>query len=180
MKAGQASGDPMTRVLGFVSAIIVAAMCLASAAGAQNVADQLRDYTRQIGGDGLELSLVHLNAKTVPLLFQAPTLYTMRSRAAEATLFYVQGTAQRNVELDTTNFTIEQGGDTIAATPINITNFENGTVSVRRDDRVDGVLSFEQLIDVSEPFVVRHGPDSVEFRFTDGQIRDITPAAPQP
>lgn len=170
----------MTRVFGFMSAIIVAAVFLTGPAWAQSVAARLQDYTRKIGGDGLELSLVHLNLKTVPLLFQPPTLYSMRARASESTMLYVQGTAQRNVDLDTTNFTIEQGGESVTSTPINIKHFENRTVSVPRGERVDGVLSFARKIDVSKPFVVLHGRDSVEFRFSAADVREITPPAPQP
>jgi len=54
---------------------------LAPLAVAQDVTSQLRDYTRTIGGDGLTLSLVHLNEKTVAIMFQPPTMYAMRARA---------------------------------------------------------------------------------------------------
>jgi archaellum component FlaG (FlaF/FlaG flagellin family) len=152
---------------------------LAPLAVAQDVTSQLRDYTRTIGGDGLTLSLVHLNEKTVAIMFQPPTMYAMRARARENTLFYVQGTAQRDVELDTTNFTIEQDGQIVTATPVNIKHFTRGKVTVPRGERVDGVLAFARLIDVSKPFRVRHGSDSVEFRFTQEQIQAMTPAAQQ-
>lgn len=156
-------------------------IALVPAAVAQDVASQLKDYTRTLNGDGLTLSLVHLNEKTVPIMFQPPTMYAMRARAREATLLYVQGTAQRDVDLDTTNFVIEQGGETVAATPMNIKHFTRGTVNVPRGERVDGVLAFARLVDVSKPFIVRHGRDSVEFRFTADQIRAMTPApAAQP
>lgn len=170
----------MLNVTRSIRLTLVAAVCLAGVALAQDRAALLKEYTRQIGGDGLPLSLVHLNARTVPVIFQPPTLYAIRARASEFTLLYVQGTAQRDVDLDTTNFVIEQDGETVASTPMNIKHFERGTVSVPRGERVDGVLSFARRIDVSRPFTVRHGGDSVEFRFTPGQVREMTPPAPNP
>jgi hypothetical protein len=150
------------------------------AAGGQDVSTQLGPFTRTLGSDGLTLNLVHLNSRTVPILFQAPTLYAIRARAAETTMLYVQGVAERNVRLDTTNFTIEQGGQSIGATPMNIKHFERGTVSVPSGDRVDGVLAFERAIDPSKPFVVKHGNDSVEFSLDANALRQIAEATPTP
>jgi len=166
----------MTRVTRFV---FIAVACCTASALAQNAGDLLKNYTQKIGGDGLELNLVHMNARTVPVLFQPPTLYAMRAQANEFTMLYVQGTARQNVDLDTTNFTIEQDGETITSTATSIRNFTRGTVAVPRGERVDGVLTFAKRIDVSKPFVVRHGRDSAQFRFSAGQLDDIRSAAPQ-
>src|SRR5437660_4467984 len=70
----------------------------------------LVEYTRLLPLDGLPLSVIHLNDRTVPIVFQPPTLYSMRARAKEATLIYVQGTATRGLDLDTPKFTLSQHG----------------------------------------------------------------------
>lgn len=168
----------MKRML-FVAVAFV--MSLPLGLSGQGASDQLKDFTRILkGGDGLQLSLVHLNDKTVPIMFQPPTLYSMRVRARMNTLLYVQGTPQKEVELDTSNFTIQQGNETVAAKAVNIKHFEKGKVA--KGDRIDGVLEFEKLIDVSKPFTVKHGADSVEFKFTDDQLKAMAPppASPAP
>jgi hypothetical protein len=138
----------------------------------------MKNFTRVLSGDGISLSLMHLNGTTLPLMFQPPTLYSLRARLNEATLFYVQGTADKTTKLDTTNFTLEQGGEPVTATTINIKHFEKGSVALAKGDGVDGVLLFGKVVDVAQPFTIKHGRDSVKFEFTKDQVRDMTPAAP--
>ena len=54
--------------------------------GAASGANVLADYMRQIKYDGLTLSVLLVNSKTVEVLFQAPTKYSMRARANQQTL----------------------------------------------------------------------------------------------
>ena len=76
----------------------------------------LEEYTRLLPMDGVPLSVIHLNDRTVPIIFQPPTLYSMRARVKEATLIYVQGTVTRGLDLDTTKFTLSQNGQSTPAT----------------------------------------------------------------
>src|SRR5689334_12216631 len=69
----------------------------------------LVDYTRPIKYDGLNLSVLLVNNRTVEVLFQAPAKYSMRARANQQTVLYIQGTPQKEVEISTA-FTIEQDG----------------------------------------------------------------------
>ena len=143
-------------------------------------AKQLAPFMQTLPLDGLPLGCVHLNDRTVPLLFQPPTLYVMRARAKEATALYVQGTAEKDLELDTTNFTIEQDGQSSTATPTSIHNFTKGKVKVSKGERVDGVLTFTKLFDVNKAFVLKHGKTRVEFMLVD-VVRDMTaPTAAPP
>jgi hypothetical protein len=144
----------------------------------QDLTSQLKDYTRVLPGDGLQLSLVYLNQQTVAAIFQPPTLYAMRARAKEATMLYVQGTPSRQVELDTTNFTIEQGGQSITSQPTNIKNFMKGKAKVGSGETITGVLTFMTAVDVSKPFTVKHAKDSIEFKFSADQIKAMAPAPP--
>ena len=156
------------------------AACLPLTLAGQDVAAQLKDYTRSLTSYDLNLSIVHLNDKTVPLLFQPPTLSSMRARAKEATSLYVQGVLTKNAELDTSNFIIEQGSNSAPAVPSSIHNFTKGKLKLKAGDHVDGVLTFSTLVDVSKSFTVKHGRDTVDFKFSGQQLKDIMPAAAAP
>ena len=140
---------------------------------------RLQDFTRMLKvADGLQLSIVHLNARTVPVLFQPPTLYTVRARASEVTMFYAQGTPEKDVNFDPTGFSVQQGGETIPTTTVSIAHFEKGKVA--KGDRIDGMLQLAKQIDIAKPFTVLHGKDSVQFKFSDDQVKAITPpSAPE-
>ena len=98
-----------------------------------------------------------------PVLFQPPTLYSIRARAAEMTTLYVQGITKQNTELDTTNFTLEQGGASDKGTPTSIKNFTKGKVKLFENDRVDGLLTFSKMYNMLQPFTIKHGKDTVQF-----------------
>lgn len=158
-------------------AIILAVMLPLGIAG-QDATTQLRDFTRTLkAADGLQVSLIHLNVKTLPIIFQPPTLYAMRARTAQGTLLYVQGTTQRDVQLDTSVFTLEQDGQSTAGQTLNIKNFQTGKVP--SGTQVDGLIEFATRVDLSKAFRVKHGSDSVEFRFNASQVKEAT-AVPAP
>jgi hypothetical protein len=143
---------------------------------AKDAADQMKAFTRVLPSDTLPLSLMHLNDTTLPLIFQPPTLYAMRARAKEATEFYVQGTAKKASTLDTTNFTITQGEESVTSVPVNIKHFEKGNVALAQNDKVDGVLVFSKLVDVTQPFTIKHGKDAVKVEFTKDQLKEMSQA----
>jgi hypothetical protein len=154
------------------------AVCLPLTLVAQDTT--LKDYSRMLQSDDLPINVIHLNEKTVPLLFKPPTLYSMRARVKEATALYIQTVVENNAELDTTNFVIEQDGMTYPGTPSSIRNFTKGKVKLKLGDQVDGVLTFPKLIDISKPFTLKHGRDRVDFKFTDAQVKALAaPAAAQ-
>jgi hypothetical protein len=151
------------------------AMCLPLNLAGQDVAKQLEGFVRALPGTELRLNLVHLNDRTVPLFFQPPLLYSIRARAKEVTSLYVQGVAERSAELDTTNFSIEQNNESSTAMPTSIHNFTSGRLKLNKGDHVDGVLTFTKRFDVSRPFTVKHGRDTVDFSFTPKQVEEMTP-----
>jgi len=139
-------------------------------------ASSLKDFTWTLPGE-VALGLVHLNDTTTPIIFQAPTLYSIRAMAHSSTMFYVQATPNKNVQVDTTTFVLEQNGETLAGAPTNIKHFEKGTVAVHQGDRIEGLLTFAKLADLSQPFTIKHGSDSVQIRFTREQMKAAMPAA---
>jgi hypothetical protein len=128
----------------------------------------LKQFTRTIEYDGLALSVVHLNDKTVEILFQAPTKYAMRVRSNQATMFYVQGTPQKDLNFETT-FTVEQNGENVAATAHNIKNFE--TKKALKGERMNGLIEVAKKIDVRKSFKLKNGRESVEFRLSDEALK---------
>ena len=95
-------------------------------------------------------------------------------------MVYVQSVVEVNGELDTTNFVLEQGGTSTPGTPTSINNFTKGKLKLKLGDKVDGIVSFPTMVDVSKPFTIKHGLDKAEFRFTDKAIQALAapPAAP--
>ena len=154
----------------------IATLCLRPGVSGQNGSSSLKDFTWTLPGE-LALGLVHLNDTTTPMIFQPPTLYSIRARARSNTVFYVQGTADKNVQIDTTSFTIEQNGETTTSIPTNIKHFEKGKIAVPKGERIEGVLTFARLVDASRPFTVKHGADSVQIKFNPDQMKAIMPAA---
>jgi hypothetical protein len=140
---------------------------------------RLQDFTRMLKvADGLQLSIVHINGRTVPVMFQPPTLYTIRARASEVTMFYVQGTPEKDVTFDPAGFAVQQASESIPTTTVNIAHFVKGKVA--KGDRIDGMLQLAKQIDITKPFTVAHGKDSVQFKFSDDLVKAITPpSAPE-
>src|SRR5438309_1641065 len=126
------------------------AACFTLVVAGQNANDQLKGFSRVLPGE-MPLTLVYLNDKTVPIMFQPPTLYAIRAQAKQATILYVQGVANKAVQIDTTNFTIEQNNESVDSMPSNIKHFEKGTASVPKGERVDGLLTFAKVVSVSQP-----------------------------
>ena len=161
-----------------VLAMLAAAVCLPLSLAGQTAAD-VKEFSQVLMLEGLPLTLVHLNDRTVAVLFQPPTLYSIRARAHDTTMLYVQGTAVKPVELDSSSFTIDQGGQSITAVPTNIKNFVKGKNKLGAEDRVDGVLTFTKAVDMTKPFTVKHGRDIATFQFTAAQVKSVT-SAPAP
>src|SRR5438477_3273267 len=107
----------------------------------------LADCTRQIKYDGLTLSVLLVNSRTVEVLFQAPMKYSMRARANQQTVLYIQGTPTKDFDL-TNAFSIEQDGETLNGTSTSIKNFVNGKVAAGQ--RIDGVVEFPKKIDIAK------------------------------
>jgi hypothetical protein len=159
----------------FIAAV---ALCLPLTLAGQDNAQIIKDYSKVMQSDDVSLNLIHMNAKTVPVLFQPPMLYSMRARAQQQTMVYVQSVVEVNGELDTTNFVLEQGGTSTPGTPTSINNFTKGKLKLKLGDKVDGIVTFPTMVDVSKPFTIKHGLDKAEFRFTENAIKGLAAAAP--
>jgi hypothetical protein len=160
----------------FIAAIV--AVCLPLSLAGQDAAQIMKEYSKVMTSEDVPLTIVHLNVQTVPLLFQPPMLYSMRARASQQTLVYVQGVVEANAELDTSNFVLEQGGKSTPGTNTSINNFTKGRLKLKLGDKIDGIVAFPVLADISKPFTIRHGMDKADFRFTENQIKALAAPAP--
>ena len=68
------------------------------------------DFGRAASGFGVRFVIVHLNDLTTDALFEAPLKYSLRAQARSATMFYVEGAANDDIELST-DFRIQQGAE---------------------------------------------------------------------
>jgi hypothetical protein len=150
----------------------------ALAQGAQAPAgSELADYMRSlIVAPGLQVSVVHLNEATLPIVFQPPTIYAMRARTYERTLLFVQGTTEREVDFDPGRFELQQDGEPMKGQALNITNFRKAKVP--SGQRLDGVVEFLTKLDLSKPFSVLYGNEATVFMFSEGQVQAATAKTP--
>ncbi len=135
----------------------------------------LKEFTRTAQLDGLTLSFVLLNDRTVDALFEAPGKYAMRARARMATTFYVQGMPEKDIQLDT-KFVVEQDGQTLVGTAHNIKNFTAGAVA--KGTRIDGILQMEKKLDLSHAFRIKGDNADIEFKLTPEALKLSEPVAP--
>ena len=137
----------------------------------------LKEFTRTGTYDGVTLSFVHLNDRTVEILFQAPGKYALRARANMSTMLYVQGTPEKDVKVDT-NFSLVQSGETTKGTTQNIKNFEGTAV---KGQRIDGIVQFDRKIDVAKEFEIKNGATTVKFKLTPEALKLLQkPEPPKP
>jgi hypothetical protein len=136
----------------------------------------LKEFTRTAQVDGLTLSFVHLNNRTVDVLFEAPGKYALRARANQSTMFYVQGTPEKEIQLDT-KFVMEQDGQTFQGVTQNIKNFQSET-ALTKGERIDGLLHFSQKIDASHEFTVKNTSCLVTFKLTPEALQMLQPVTP--
>ena len=154
----------------FGLALLVLALVTAPAVGeAQEAApaadvEQLMDeFGRGASGFGATFLLVHLNDLTTDALFEAPLKFSLRAQARTRTMFYVQGAADSDTELNL-DFRVQQGAENFEARTTNIVNFEHG-LRVSAGDEIRGIIAVEGLFDARSPIWVFYGGLRVTFDF---------------
>ncbi len=168
-----------------VLVLVLLCLSVSATAGAQGQspapspnAALLKEFTRSVHIDGLTLSFVLLNDRTVDALFEAPGKYAMRARARMATTFFVQGMPEKDIQLDT-KLVVEQDGQTLTGTPHNIKNFADGAVA--KGTRFDGILEMGKKLDLTHAFKIKGSNYNVDFKLTPEAVKlaePIVPAAP--
>ncbi len=136
------------KTLGIALAVLV---LVAPVGAGQEPADQvdvdvlLEEFGRPVTEAGFTFVLVHLNDLTTDALFDVPLKYQLRAQARQVTMFYVQGAADQDTELNI-DFRVQQGPEHFQARSIDIENFTPGT-ELSAGDPIRGIIAIEKLFD---------------------------------
>lgn len=161
----------MRKILVFAT-VLALGFLAAPALGEENV---LPHFTRALETGGLTLNLVHVNNATVDSLFTAPSKYSIRARANQVALFYVQGRPQEPGKLST-DFVLEQNGKSVSGVIHDIQNFVAGDVAA--GTKLDALLEFPTKLDPSKPFTVRNGSATASFELSAKALQLLKAAQP--
>jgi hypothetical protein len=159
----------MTKVLAL---LVVAACALPVAIGAQVQDNQkmVQMFSSQARTDWGNLQVIVLNDRTVEALFgSSPAKAAFRTKARMTSVFFVQGTANKEFELKP-EVSVVQKGETVSGKVTSMKNFAGGKVP--KGETVQGLVELPKKIDLFEPFKVTVGGDSVDFRLNADDIRD--------
>ena len=158
----------MKKVLALLA---VAACALPVLVGAQgDNAKMLQIFSAQQRTDWGNLQVIVLNDRTVEALFaQSPAKAAFRTKARMTSVFFVQGTVNKEFELKP-EVTVVQKGKTLAGKVTSMKNFAGGKVA--KGETIQGLAEMPEKIDLFEPFKVTVGTNSVDFRLVADDIRD--------
>lgn len=156
-----------------VLAVLVVAACmlpvLAVAQQADN-AKMLQAFSSQARPDWGNLQVVLLNDRTVEALFGAsPAKAAFRTKARMTTVFFVQGTANKEFQLNP-EVTVTQKGETLPGKVTPMKNFAAGKIA--KGDQIQSLVELTKKLDLYEPFKVTVNGQSVDFNLNDDDVRD--------
>jgi hypothetical protein len=138
----------------------------------EHMNELIKAFTRSARMDGVILSFVLLNDKTIDALFQGNSKYAMRARANSATTFLIQGVPEKDITFDP-QFEVEQNGKTFKGKAINMQNLEAGYVL--KGARITGLFQLGEKIDVTQPFKIKGAQiASAEFKLYEDAIKLLT------
>lgn len=152
--------------------LVVAACALPAAIGAQQQdnARILQMFSAQTRTDWGNLQAVVLNDKTVEALFGAsPAKAAFRTKARMTSVFFIQGTANREFEFKP-QVTVEQKGETIEGKVTPMKNFASGKVP--KGELVQGLVELPAKVDLYSPFKVTVSGHTIDFNLNDDDVRD--------
>ena len=155
-------------------ALLAAAVCaLPAVSGAQGANDPTRMvqiFSQPIRTDGGNLQVVLLNDKTVEALFGAsPAKAAFRTKARMTTVFFVQGTVNKDFEFSP-DVTIVQKGETLQGKGTSMKNFTAGKIA--KGQQIQGLVEMPKKLDLYEPFKFSISGQTLEFRFNEDDVRD--------
>ena len=152
--------------------LVVAACALPVYVAAQQVDNQkmLQAFSAQARPDWGNLQVVLLNDRTVEALFgTSPAKAAFRTKARMTSVFFIQGTANKEFELKP-EVTVTQKGETLTGKVTPMKNFVAG--KVKKGDQLQGLVELEKKLDLYEAFKVTVGGQAVDFNLNDDDVRD--------
>ena len=128
-----------------------------------------QQFIRTVRLDGITLSFVLLNDKTVNFLFSGDGKNSIRAQANNATMFFVQGIAEKDLVFDP-EFEVTQDGKTFPGEAVNLKNLQTGPLA--KGTRISGLIHLSQKIDVMQPFKIKGAKNAIaEFKLSKGAIK---------
>ena len=156
-----------------VLALLVVAVCVLPAFVSAQQADNakmIQAFSAQARPDWGNLQVVLLNDRTVEALFGAsPAKAAFRTKARMTSVFFVQGTANKEFELKP-QVTVTQKGETLEGKITPMKNFAGGKVP--KGEQVQALVELPKKVDLYEPFKVTVAGQSVDFNLNDDDVRD--------
>jgi hypothetical protein len=147
--------------------IALAVIFFASLGVAQNQTI-LKEFLRASYFFDTKLNIVLLTDKTIDIFFAGASKDAINEKISGTTAFYIFGVPEKKVKL-VTKFVVEQGGEKINGSIINIKNFEDGEVP--KGENIRGILKLDKKINLTQTFVIK-GPGGVlDFKLSDDALR---------
>ena len=154
-----------------VLALLVVAACAPVFAAQQaDNAKMLQMFSAQARPDWGSLNVILLNDRTVEALFgTSPAKAAFRTKARMTSVFFVQGTANKEFEFKP-EITVTQKGETLAGKVTPMKNFAGGKVA--KGEQLQGLVELPKKLDLYESFKVTVGGQSVDFNLNEDDVRD--------
>jgi hypothetical protein len=155
-----------------VLALLVVAACALPVFAAQQVdnAKMLQIFSAQARPDWGNLNVILLNDRTVEALFGAsPAKAAFRTKARMTSVFFVQGTANKEFEFKP-EVTVTQKGETLTGKITPMKNFAGGKVA--KGEQLQGLVELPKKLDLYESFKVTVGGQAVDFNLSEDAVRD--------
>jgi hypothetical protein len=152
--------------------LVVLGCALPVVTGAQMAdnAKMLQMFSSQSRTDWGNLQVIVLNDRTVEALFgTSPAKAAFRTKARLTSVFFVQGTANKEFEFKPET-SVVQKGEALTGKVTAMKNFAGGKVA--KGEMLQGLVELPKKIDLYVPFKVTVGADSVDFRLNADDIRD--------
>jgi len=153
-----------------LAAIACAAPSILVAQPAADPAKMLQIFSAPIKTGGGEFTITIVNDSTLdPLFGSSPSRFAIRTRARMATIFFVQGVANKDFEFNP-ELTVTQKGETLTGAASSVKNFTAGKIA--KGQTVQGLVEMPKKINLYEPFDVKIGGEKAEFRLNLDEVRD--------
>jgi hypothetical protein len=155
----------LTAVL--AAGILIFSLSLGMAQTQQSIG---KEFGRATYFSGIKLTFVLLTNKGIDLLFPGAGKDMVKEKASQGTTFYVSGTAEKNITLNT-NFIVEQGEDRLPGMITNVKNFVDGPLA--KGEKVSALMQVGKKLNLNKPFTIKGTDGFIDFQLSDDALRMV-------